>query len=142
MPSAERTISIRRPVDQVFRFLADGRTATQWRSGVVEVSKISGDGLGAVYKQAVRGPGGRSIDADYEITAFDPDKLIAFRAIAGPVRPTGSFAFEPMGDATILTYKLDAELSGWKRLVMSRPVQSTMDAEMAALDRLQELLER
>ena len=68
MPSAERTISIRRPVDQVFRFLADGRTATQWRSGVIDVSKVSGDGLGAVYKQQVRGPGGRPIDADYEIT--------------------------------------------------------------------------
>ena len=142
MPSAERTISIRRPVDQVFRFLADGRTATQWRSGVLDVSKTSGDGLGAVYKQVVRGPGGRPIDADYEITAFEPDKLIGFRAIAGPVRPTGSFAFEAMGDATILTFRLDAELTGWKRLVMGRPVQSTMDGEMAALDNLQDLLER
>jgi uncharacterized protein YndB with AHSA1/START domain len=142
MPSAERTISIRRPVDQVFRFLADGRTATQWRSGVLEVSKTSGEGVGAVYKQLVRGPGGRPIDADYEITAFEPDRLIAFRAIAGPVRPTGSFGFEAMGDATILTFKLEAELTGWKRLVLSRPVQSTMDGEMAALDRLQDLLER
>ena len=142
MPSAERTVSIRRPVDQVFRFLADGRTATQWRSGVLDVSKTSGEGLGAVYRQTVRGPGGRAIDADYEITAFEPDKQIAFRAIAGPVRPTGSFDFEAMGDATILTFKLDVELGGWKRLVMRRPVQSTMDAEMAALDRLQELLER
>ncbi|MBV9486757.1 MAG: SRPBCC family protein [Frankiaceae bacterium] len=142
MPTAERTISIRRPVDQVFRFLADGRTATQWRSGVIDVSKLSGDGLGAVYKQQVRGPGGRAIDADYEITAFEPGQLIAFRAIPGPVRPTGSFAFEAMGDATILTFTLAAELSGWKRLVMGRPVQSTMDAEMAALDRLQEILER
>jgi uncharacterized protein YndB with AHSA1/START domain len=142
MPSAERTVSIRRPVDQVFRFLADGRTATQWRSGVIDVSKVSGDGLGAVYRQQVRGPGGRAIDADYEITAFEPDKLIGFRAIAGPVRPTGSFAVEAMGDATILTFKLDAELGGWKKLVMSGPVQSTMNAEMAALDGLQELLER
>jgi hypothetical protein len=47
-----------------------------------------------------------------------------------------------MGDATILTFRLEAELSGWKRLVLSRPVQSTMAAEMAGLDRLQELLER
>jgi uncharacterized membrane protein len=142
MPSAERTISIRRPVDQVFRFLADGRTATQWRSSVLEVSQVSGEGLGAVYRQTVRGPGGRPVDADYEITAFEPDKVIAFRAIAGPVRPIGSFAFEAMGDATILTFRLEAELSGWKRLVLSRPVQSTMAAEMAGLDRLQELLER
>ena len=92
MPSAERTIAIRRPVDQVFRFLSDGRTATQWRSGVIEVSKASGDGVGAVYRQVVRGPGGRPVDADYEITALEPDARIAFRAIAGPVRPTGGQA--------------------------------------------------
>lgn len=142
MPYAERTISIRRPVDQVFRFLADGRTATQWRSGVIEVSKASGEGVGSVYRQAVRGPGGRAVDADYEITALEQDRRIAFRTIAGPVRPEGEFALEPMGDATILTFTLDAKLSGWKRLLLGGLVQSTMDAEMAALTQLQEVLER
>jgi len=126
----------------VFRFLADGRTATQWRSAVIEVSKASGDGVGAVYRQAVRGPGGRAVDADYEITALQPDTRIAFRTIAGPVRPTGEFILEAMGDATILTFKLEAALAGWKRLVFGRLVQSTMDAEMAALDQLREVLER
>ena len=142
MPSAERTISIRRPADQVFRFLADGRTATQWRSGVIDVSKVSGAGVGSVYRQVVRGPGGRAVDADYEITALEQDRRIAFRTIAGPVRPDGEFALEPMGDATILTFTLDAPLSGWKRLLLGRLVQSTMNAEMRALDQLQEVLER
>jgi uncharacterized membrane protein len=142
MPSAERTVSIRRPVDQVFRFLADGRTATQWRSGVVDVSKVSGDGVGTVYRQVVRGPGGRAVDADYEITALEQDRRIAFRTIAGPVRPEGEFALEAMGDATILTFTLDAKLSGWKRLLLGGLVQSTMNSEMAALDRLQEVLDR
>src|SRR5262245_43077675 len=113
MPSAERTISIRRPVDQVFRFLADGRTATQWRMGVLEISKAGGEGVGGTWRQVVRGPGGRRVDADYEITALEPDRRIAFRAIAGPVRPEGDYAFEAMGDATILTFRLRAELSGW-----------------------------
>ena len=142
MPSAERTISIRRPVDQVFRFLSDGRTATQWRSGVLDVSKTSGTGVGEVWRQVVRGPGGRPVDADYEITALEPERRIAFRTIAGPVRPEGEFSFEAMGDATILTFRLHVELSGWKRLVLGRAVESTMAAEMAALDRLQDLLER
>ena len=142
MPSAERTISIRRPVDQVFRFLADGRTATQWRSGVIDVSKVSGDGVGSVYRQVVRGPGGRAVDADYEITTLEQDRRIAFRTIAGPVRPEGEFALEPMGDATILTFTLVAKLSGWKRLLLGGVVQSTMNAEMQALDQLQEVLER
>jgi uncharacterized protein YndB with AHSA1/START domain len=142
VPYAERTISIRRPIDQVFRFLADGRTATQWRSGVIDVSKASGEGVGSVYRQVVRGPGGRAVDADYEITALEQDRRIAFRTIAGPVRPEGEFALEPMGEATILTFTLDAKLSGWKRLLLGGLVQSTMNAEMAALTQLQEVLER
>jgi len=142
MPSAERTVTINRPVEEVFSFLADGRNATHWRSGVLDVDLVSGSGLGARYSQGVRGPGGRRIDADYEITELEPNRKIAFRATAGPVRPVGSFTFESMGTGTIVTFALDAELSGWKRLVMGGAVQSTMNAEMGALDRLKELLER
>ena len=142
MPSAERTVTINRPVDEVFRFLADGTKAKLWRSGVLDVDLVSGEGLGARYSQGVRGPGGRRIPADYEITEFEPNAKIGFRATAGPVRPEGSFTFEGMGTGTILTFALQAELTGWKRLVMGGAVQSTMDTEMVALDRLKDLLER
>jgi uncharacterized protein YndB with AHSA1/START domain len=142
MPSAERTVTINRPVDEVFRFLEDGTKAPLWRSGVLDVAHVSGEGLGARYSQGVKGPGGRRIAADYEITEFVPNAKIAFRATAGPVRPTGSFSFESMGTGTILTFALDAELGGLQRLLMGGAVQSTMNAEMAALDKLKDLLER
>ena len=142
MPSAERTITINRPVDEVFTFLADGRNAKLWRSGVLDVDLVSGAGLGARYSQGVRGPGGRRIAADYEVTEFEPNSKIAFRATAGPVRPTGSFTFEGMGTGTVLTFKLDAALGGLQKLLLGGAVQSTMNAEMGALDKLRDLLER
>ena len=141
MPNAERTITINGPVAEVFTFVADGRNAKHWRSGVLDVDLVSGQGLGARYSQGVKGPGGRRIPADYEITQFQPNERIAFRAIAGPVRPEGSFTFEGIGTGTVLTFELHAELSGWKRLLMGGAVQSTMNAEMGALDRLKDLLE-
>jgi uncharacterized protein YndB with AHSA1/START domain len=142
MPGAERTVTINRPVEEVFTFVSDGRNAKLWRPGVLDVDLVSGAGPGARYSQGVRGPGGRRIAADYEITEHEPNSRIAFRATAGPVRPTGSFTFEGMGAGTILTFKLDAELSGLKRLLMGGAVQSTMNAEMGALDTLKDLLER
>lgn len=142
MPDAERTVTINRPVVDVFEFLADGTKAPLWRSGVLDVAHVSGEGVGASYKQGVRGPGGRRIPADYEITAFEPNALIAFRATAGPVRPEGSFRFEGMGRGTILTFTLHADLPLWQGLVMGRAVQASMNAEMAALDRLRDLFER
>jgi uncharacterized membrane protein len=141
MASATRSVTIRRPVDEVFAFVADGANAPRWRSGVLDVEHVSGRGAGAVYRQGVKGPGGRRIAADYEITASEPSRRIAFKAIAGPVRPTGEFRFDGTGDQTTLTFSLDAQLNGWKKLVMGGAVQRTMDAEMDALDRLKALLE-
>jgi hypothetical protein len=141
MPAATRTISINRSPSDVYAFLLDGTTAPKWRSGVLDVALKSGQGVGAVYTQGVKGPGGRRIDADYEITALEPARRIAFRTIAGPVRPTGSYELAPAGDGTSLTFSLEAALSRLKKLLMGGAVQSTMNAEMAALDRLKAVLE-
>ena len=141
MPSAQHSVLINRPIGEVFAFVADGENAMRWRPGVLDVSRQSGEGLGAIYRQGVRGPGGRRIAADYEVTAFEPDRRIAFRAIAGPVRPTGAYGFATDGEGTTLSLALDATLSGWKRLLMSRAVQSTMDAEVRNLETLKTMLE-
>jgi carbon monoxide dehydrogenase subunit G len=137
-----RSIEIRRPIADVFAFVADVDSAKRWRSGVLDIERVSGEGRGAVHRQGVAGPGGRRIAADYEITEFDPPRHLAFRTIAGPVRPTGEYRLEPTADGgTRLTFSLAADIGGWKRFVFSRPVQQTMDAEMAALDRLKAVLE-
>ena len=141
MPSAQHSVSIGRPVSEVFAFVADGENAMRWRPGVLDVSHQSGEGLGAIYRQGVKGPGGRRIAADYEITAFEPDRRIAFRAIAGPVRPTGEYRFAAEGTGATVSLALDATLTGWKRLLMGRAVQSTMDSEVRNLETLKSIME-
>lgn len=141
MPNAERTIQIDRPIAEVFAFVADGEKAQQWRPGVLEMSKKSGEGQGSVYRQVVKGPGGRKIDADYEITEYQSPEHLAFRAIAGPVRPAGSYDLKDDDGKTSLTFRLSVELSGLKKLLMGGQVQKTMDSEMVALDKLKAVLE-
>jgi uncharacterized membrane protein len=141
MPAAQRSIVINRAVDDVWTFVTDGANAPKWRPGVLDVSKVSGSGVGEVWKQGVKGPGGRRIDADYEVTAWEPGRRMAFRAIAGPVRPTGEYAFAQEDGGTRLSFSLDAQLSGLKKLLMGGAVQSSMNSEMAALDRLKAILE-
>jgi uncharacterized protein YndB with AHSA1/START domain len=140
--SASRSITINRPIADVFAFVADGENGPKWRSGHIDIRHESGSGAGAVYRQTVPGPGGRRVAADYRVTAWQPPTRMAFEAIAGPVRPTGEYVLEEADDgATRLTFSLRAEIGGWKRLVMGGAVQKTMDAEMAALDRLKSVLE-
>ena len=141
MPAATHTVTIRRPASEVFAFIADGTTAPRWRPGVLDIALVSGTGVGAIYRQGARGPGGRRVAADYEITAYEPDRRLSFSVIAGPVRPTGEYRLEEAPDGTHLTFSLAAELSFFKRLVMAGAVQRTMDAEVAATERLKQVLE-
>ncbi len=137
MPSASHSATVRRPLAAVFAFVADGENAGKWRPGVLDASRVSGEGLGAVYRQGVKGPGGRRIAADYEVTAYEPGARLTFKTIAGPIRPTGEFRFEEAGDGTRVTLSLDAELSGIKKLLMGGAVQKTMDAEVKATENLE-----
>jgi len=141
MPHAQHTVTISRPPLEVFTYLADGETCTQWRRGVIAVHHLSGSGVGAKYQQTVRGPGGRGIPADYEITEYTPNVLIAFQVSAGPVRPRGRYEFEEGDGVTTVTFTLDVELRGFKRLVMSGMVSKTMADEVAALDNVKAILE-
>jgi uncharacterized protein YndB with AHSA1/START domain len=141
MPSATNSITIKRSPADVFAFVADGTTATQWRPGVLDIALASGVGQGARYTQGVKGPGGRRVAADYEITSFEPNRRLAFRAIAGPVRPTGEYRFDEDPDGTRVTFSLDADLGWFKGLLMGRAVQSSMDAEVASLSGLKQVLE-
>ena len=141
MPSARHQVTIQRPSKVVFDFIADGLNGPRWRPGIMDIALVSGSGVGATYKQGVKGPGGRRVDADYRVTAYEPDRRLAIEAIAGPVRPTGEYLLEDADGATRVTFSLQAELGGIKQLLMGGAVQKTMDAEVAATERLKELLE-
>jgi len=142
MPAAQRSITINRPINDVFDYVADGENGPKWRSDKIEVKHESGTGVGAIYRQTVPGPRGRRVAADYEVTAFQSPKRMDFKAIAGPVRPTGSYVLTTPGEGkTKLTFSLDAKLGLVKRLLMGRMVQKSMDGEMASLDKLKKVLE-
>jgi uncharacterized membrane protein len=141
MPQASRTIIVARPQAEVFAFFADAENDPQWRLAVKSIKRDGPLAVGARYSQRVGGPGGREIPADVEVTAYQPDVLVAFRGIAGPVRPEGSYAFAAVEGGTSVTFTLAAELGGIKKLFMGKPVQQAMDGEMANLDRAKAVLE-
>jgi carbon monoxide dehydrogenase subunit G len=141
MPHGERTITITRSPDDVFAFFTDPANDPIWRKGVKEMAASGPIAVGSTVHQVVAGPGGRSIAADIRVTAFDPPKRYAFETTAGPARPTGEYVFTPSGSGTDVRFSLSADLGGLKKLFMSKPVQSTMDAEMQALDAAKAKLE-
>ena len=142
MPHAEESITINRPVGDVFDFVLDGTKNPLWRPAVVDIQRVPGRPLnvGAVFKQGLKGPGGRRIDGDYEIVECQPNELIKFQVITGPARPTGTYRFELVGNSTRVTFTLHLEPKGLTRL-LSPMITSTMKGEVATLSNLKAYLE-
>jgi carbon monoxide dehydrogenase subunit G len=141
MPGATYSVTVNRPPSDVFAFLADGEKCPQWRPGVVDIKRLSGEGVGATYSQGVKGPMGRRIAADYEVTVFEPDRRLEFQTTTGPARPHGRYDLAPVDGGTRLTFSLDAQLTGLSKLLMGSMVQKTMDSEVHTLDNLKRVLE-
>jgi uncharacterized membrane protein len=140
MPRASSEIVVERPRDAVFAFLADPQNDPQWRSGVLDLTRVSGAGVGARYAQGVKGPGGRRIPADIEITELTPGEAIAFQTVTGPVRPRGRYMLDAAEGGTRVRFELEADLKGLKRLITPM-VQKTMNAEVRQLDSLKRVIE-
>ena len=143
MPHAEHTVTVARPQQDVFDYLAEGTHNREWRAGVLEISRTSAaDGQGATYRQVLAGPGGRRIDGDYQVTVFDPPRRLEFQVTAGPARPAGVFELSQDADrSTRVRFSLDLDPAGLMKL-MTPMITRTMRREVAQLDNLKAILER
>lgn len=118
MTHAEQSVVVNRGAPEVFAFLADGLNEPTWRPDVVEVHPAVGSGVGALWKQTMKGPGGRRIRGDYRITRQDDPTVIEFEVVAGPARPTGRFVLDPLSPtSTQVTFTLDLQATGLMRLL-------------------------
>jgi carbon monoxide dehydrogenase subunit G len=139
---ASNEVLVNRPPSEVFAFIADGLNNPKWRPGVLSIELASGAAgqVGAVYRQVLKGPGGRKIDGDYEITSAESARALGFQVVSGPARPTGSYEFEPEGDGTRVRFVLDFQPKGLARL-MGPMIQKTMQSEVGQLSALKQVLE-
>jgi uncharacterized membrane protein len=143
MAHAEQSIMISRPINEVFDFVLEGKNNSLWRPAVLDIQAVPGKpaGVGAVFKQGLKGPGGRRIEGDYELVDVKPNTLIKFVVIAGPARPTGSYQFDAVENATRVTFVLDFKPKGLMKL-MEPMINRTMQAEVATLSNLKAYLEK
>jgi uncharacterized membrane protein len=142
MAHAEKTVSIQRPISDVFQFILNGENNNLWRKSVISIERTTGkpDKVGAIFKQRNKGPFGRPIKADYQITEYEKDRVIGFKVIAGPARPIGTFTLEKDGSSTKVTFKLHYEPKGFARL-MDSMINRTMQSEVGALQDMKSYLE-
>ena len=140
MPQAQRSVLIGRPVEAVFAFFTDPANDHRWRPQVISTASQGPPVVGERIHVVVTSHG-RGVPADIEVTAYEPASRYAFRGAEGTVRPRGEYRFAPYGSGTEVTFILDAEIPGLRKLFLTARVQRSMDGEMKALDTAKRLLE-
>jgi len=134
---------IKRPIEDVFSFVANFENHPKWEKNFQKVKRLSpaSSGVGTIYECQMKLPG-QSVTSKFEITEFEPNKKISFEGqAAGPAKPKGSFVFETVPDGTRLTLSPRPEFRGFFKLLEPIMASYIRKQNEEHLDNLKRLLE-
>ena len=137
----QASVTVNRPLEEVFRFMTDNQNALQWQSGLLE-ARVTNDvvGVGRAWVDVVQFLG-RRIEVASQTTEYEPLRLVAFKSTSGPIPLEGRYAFEPAGGGTKVTFTLQGEAGGFFKLaepIVARSTQRQWDTNLANLKDLLE----
>ncbi len=115
----EASTVINRAVGDVFRYVSNFENHPTWEKNFQQVRRLSAtdSGVGTTYECVFKVPGQR-VKATLEITGYEPDRRIAFRADKPAMaKPVGEILFAPEGDSTRVTLRPRPELAGPMKLM-------------------------
>ena len=117
MFTIQQTVTIARPVDQVFAFLAEPDNIPRWRPDVLEVT--SGGGrlqMGSEFDEVIHF-GGRKTQT-FRVNMFEPNETLEVAAIAGlGIRPTQRYALSNTDGSTSVSIRVTVRTQGLFRLL-------------------------
>ena len=142
MHTFRNTITIARPADEVFAFLADLRNIPKWNYAIARTMPVSPGpaGVGATYRQTRTIP--RRTEEALQITVFEPPSRLAIQGQLGPFQATTSYLLKPAAGGTRLANDVELEpVSALLRPAGPLAAASIKTAVARNLSTLKELLE-
>jgi uncharacterized protein YndB with AHSA1/START domain len=138
---ARMSVTIGRPVEDVFAVLTDPALTPRWSAPAVEEAWITPPphGVGSRRRAVVRGFGRRSENVT-ELTAIEPNRSWQMTSVSGP-RFVAEARFEPVdrGTRVELTYAFDfGRATRLVGPVVSRMFTAQFDRDLARLKTLME----
>ncbi len=137
-----KSIMINRPQQEVFDFVTDLSNDSKWQSGIVSVERTSDGPIGAGstwgYKLKFLG---REMEAEIELTSYEPPNLASVKSINGPVPFENTYQFESNGNGTQMTFSGQAEIGGFFKMaegLVGKQFEKQMEADGVALKKLLE----
>ena len=143
MTIVETSISINKPVQEVFAFLSDLNNQTKLNETLSEVVIDGPVAVGTKFK--MKGSVmGRDFDTDNEIVALEQDKVFGMKTFAAPPASdvTNTYTLESEGDGTKLTLAMDSVINtggvpGMEDMVKGQ-LKTGLETTMAAIKKVLE----
>jgi len=136
------TLTIRRPIEEVFAFLADFENVPRWNHAIESTTKTSPGpvGVGSTYRQ-IRLEPSRS-EEGFEVTVFEPGSRLAIDGEIGPFHARVDYRLEPIEGATRLINDVELQPSSAVSKLLAPFAGSKIKAAVAEnLDGLKRVLE-
>ncbi|MGH1562820.1 SRPBCC family protein [Mumia sp. DW29H23] len=112
MVAVSRTLTVDKPLAEVFAYLSDFTTTEQWDPGTVETTRVSGDGgVGTRYRNVSKFLG-KSVELTYETTRFEPDAVFEVTGHNDSVTTKDHLVFASTGSGTQVRYVADFAFHG------------------------------
>lgn len=137
MVRVEESITIDRPVEEVFTYLSNIERQPEWVSSLQGSSKESQEptAVGTRYRQQSKILG-RKIDLNNEITAFEPPQVYEFHSTSGPMQMTMRFTMTAEGTGTHVLQVVEGESGGFFKLadpLLARTLRKQLEADLETL---------
>jgi len=136
------TLTIRRPIEEVFAFLADFENVPRWNHAIESTTKTSPGpvGVGGTYRQ-IRLEPSRS-EEGFGVTVFEPGSRLAIDGEIGPFHARVDYRLEPIEGATRLINDVELQPSSAVSKLLAPFAGSKIKAAVAEnLDALKRVLE-
>ncbi|HRC62718.1 MAG TPA: SRPBCC family protein [Dehalococcoidia bacterium] len=117
MFTAENTVTIDRPVGEVFAYAMDPLRIHEWRPNVLEIIDYEPPLRAGTEYQIAENMMGRKVFGQ-RVTEYQQDRLVVIETTSGSVRPVQRFSVEPLSEgSTRYTARLDITTHGFMRLM-------------------------
>jgi uncharacterized protein YndB with AHSA1/START domain len=135
----ETSVTIERPVEEVFDYVSDPTTYPRWNSAVQSVQETSAgaDGIGATYSMERELPSGAAHN-ELEVVEVNRPSLFVIRTTSGPTPFLYRYLLTDEEGATLLQLAAEVELGGLAGALgplASRAVKRGVDSNFADLKR-------
>ena len=116
MFSVEKSVVIRRPIEEVFRYAS--QNIPDWQASVVSAYLVPEGPLAVGSTQVIiRKMFGRKVNHPHEFTVVDPPHKICYRAPLGSLDSQGCTAFAPEEGGIRVTVSVEFQPRGLLKLV-------------------------